>query len=118
MLFYFRPSIIKAEVTHINTLKMLESMKTDGIEIKSNCLCGEYKELCDLIGYEAVEKIYRHYCGGYISLPKKLFADDFVHGYIIACYHNGRKAKEIAREYDYTYSWVMKIIRRDKSNNI
>ena len=105
------------EVTHIDTLKMLSSMKSDGIEIKSNCLCGEYKELCELIGYEAVEKIYLHYCGGYISLPKKLFADDFVHGYILTCYHNGRKAKEIAREYDYTYSWVMKIIRKDKSNN-
>ena len=97
---------------YIDTLKILTDMKSDGVKIESSCLNGEYKELCDLIGYEAVEKIFIHYCGGYISLPKKLFVDDFVHEYIVKCYRNGRQPREIAREYDYTYSWVMKIIKR------
>ena len=97
---------------YIDTLKLLSSMRADGIRIDSHCLNGEYKDLCNLLGFEAVEKIFVHYYGGYISFPKKLFMDDFVHDYIVTCFCNGRKPREIAREYDYTYSWVMKIIRR------
>ena len=98
----------------MNTVNILSSMRADGVEITSPCLYGEYKELCDLIGYEAVEKLYIKYCGGYLSLPKKLLVDDFVHSYIVACYMGGRNAKEMARQFDYTYSWVMKIIRKSK----
>lgn len=101
----------------MNTINILSSLKADGIEITSSCLNGEYKELCDLIGYDAVEKLYLQYYGGYISLPKKLLADEFVHSYIATCYNRGRNAKEMAREYDYTYSWIMKIVRTFKEQN-
>lgn len=67
------------EVIHINTVKILSHMKEDGIQLESDCLCGKYKEICDIIGYVAVEKLYLSYGGGYISLPKKLLADEFVH---------------------------------------
>ena len=97
----------------MNTVNVLSSMKADGIRIGSHCLNGEYKELCDLIGYEAVEKLYIKYYEGYISLPKKLFVDEFVHSYIVTCYKQGRNAKEMAREFDYTYSWIMKLVRKD-----
>ena len=96
----------------MNTVNILSSMKADGVEIDSHCLNGEYKELCNLIGYEAVEKLYIKYYGGYINLPKKLFEDAFVHGYIVTCYRQGRNAREMAREFDYTYSWVMKLVRK------
>jgi len=89
-------------------------MKDDGIQIKSDNLCGKYRELCDLIGFVAVEKLYLHYGGGYISLPKKFMADEFVHSYILECHRRGQKAKDLAKEYDYTYSWVLKIIRNAK----
>ena len=92
-------------------------MKEDGIKIESHCLYGDYKELCNLIGYEAVEKLYLRYSGGYINLPKKLFVEGFVHDYIVKCYFNGRKAKELAREYGYTYSWIMKLVREARSKN-
>jgi len=115
MLFYISLVIIGMEVTLIDTVKILESMKSEGVQIESNCLNGEYQTLCNLIGLEAVEKIYLHYGGGYISLPKKLFLDEFVHGYIVTCYRNGRDARGLAREFDYTYSWVLKLIRRARS---
>jgi len=94
----------------MDTIKVISSMKASGVEINSHSLNGEYRELCNLIGYEAVEKLYIKYCGGYINLPKKLLADEFVHGYIVTCYSNGYKAKDLAKELDYTYSWVRKII--------
>ena len=52
-------------------------MKEDGIQLESDCLCGKYKEICDIIGYVAVEKLYLSYGGGYISLPtrKSIFRD-------------------------------------------
>jgi|GEM_PF-296744 len=117
MLLFSRLIIIGVEVAHIDTMKILESMKADGVKIESHCLNGEYQKLCNLLGYEAVEKLYLHYYGGYLNLPKKLFVDDFVHSYIVRCYRNGRDAKEMAREYGYTYSWVMKLVRRARVNN-
>ena len=100
----------------MNTVNVLTAMKADGVEIDSHCLNEEYKVLCDLIGYEAVEKLYIKYYGGYISLPKKLFVDDFVHGYIVTCYKQGRDVREMAREFDYTYSWILKLVRRSRSS--
>lgn len=98
----------------MDTLKIVSSAKADGKIIDSECLYGEYITLCSLIGFEAVEKLYTVYCGGYISLPKKLLADDFVHGYIVECYYNGKKPKELAKEFDYTYGWIMRLIREDR----
>jgi len=102
------------EVVNVNTVNVISSMRADGVEIDSHCLNGEYRELCDLIGFDAVEKLYIKYNGGYIHLPKKLLIDEFVHGYIVTCYHSGRKAKLMAREFDYTYSWVLRIIRNSR----
>jgi len=103
----------------MDTLKLLNSLKADGVKVDSNCLRGDYKTLCELIGYEAVEKIYIYFRGsGYIKLSKKLFDDSFVHKYIVTRYHNGHAAEDLAREYDYTYSHVMKLIRRAKSRHI
>ena len=104
------------EVICIDTIKLLESMKSDGVVIDRSCLHGDYRELYDLVGYEAVEKIYMKYYGGYLSLPKKLLADEFVHSYISACYCKGRNAKEMAREFDYTYSWIMKVVKKVREN--
>ena len=98
----------------MNTINVLSSMKADGVSLESHCLNGEYKELCELIGYEAVEKLFVKYYGGYIVMPKKFLTDEFVHNYIVTCYHRGRKAKEMARTFDYTYSWVCKIIRNSR----
>ena len=89
-------------------------MKADGVRIESECLVGQYRDICDLIGYVAVEKLFLHYGGGYVSLPKKLLTDEFVHGYIVDCYKRGRKPKELAKDYDYTYSWILKIIRTSR----
>ena len=84
----------------------------------SSCLHGEYQELCELLGYETVEKIYRYYCGSYLNLPKKLFTDDFLHKHIAVCYSNGDTIKDIARECGYTYSWALKIIRKLKQEGM
>ena len=92
-------------------------MKANGVKIEGQNLQSAYKELCDLIGYEAVEKLYLRYRGGYISLPKKFFIDEFVHSYIVTRYINGNNANEMAREYDFTYSWIMKLVRKARVNN-
>jgi len=97
----------------LDTVKLLKALKADNIEVESHCLRGDYKTLCELIGYEGVEKIYLHYLGsGYINVTKKLFVDSFVHNYIVTCYHKGRTPENLAREFDYSYSHVMKLIRR------
>ena len=98
----------------MNTINVLSSIKANGEMIDSHCLNGRYKELCDLIGYEATEKLYIRYYGEHLAFPKKFLADEFVHSYIVKCYNNGYKAKQMARDFDYTYSWILKIIRSSK----
>ena len=100
----------------MNTPNILSAMKADGIRIENHCLHEQYRELCDLLGYEAMEKLYLRFSGGYLSLPKKLFRDEFVHGYIVSCVKQGRNVNEMARQFDYTYSWIMKLVRKDKNN--
>ena len=58
-------------------------------------------------------KIYKKYSGQYLTFPKKLLTDDYVHQMLLAEY-DGRNGKALARKYGYTYSWVMKMIKASK----
>lgn len=88
-------------------------MNIDNKYLTSDCYNGSYKELIDLIGYENTMKIYESYAGQYITLPKKLYSDDYIHQCIREEY-NGTNAREIAKKYNYTYSWIMKLLKNNK----
>jgi len=115
LLLIFTSSIItlrEREVAVIDSVRLLSSIKDDGFKVESQDLFGEYKELCDLIGYEAVEKIYLKYSGGYVSLPQKFLSDEFIRHYIVTCCGNGRTISEMARKCGYSYSWVLRLTKK------
>ncbi len=85
----------------------------DVSELDVSCFNGCYRDLVELIGHDNTLILYRAYAGQYVSFPKKLLADSFVHEQIIKEY-NSVNAKELARKYGYTYSWIMKLIKKLK----
>ena len=88
-----------------------EIIDTKGL--KSSCFNGSYKELVDLIGHDNTLILYENYAGQYLSLPKKLIAEEYLHKLILSEY-DGTNAKKLARKYGYTYSWIQKILKKLK----
>lgn len=97
-------------VRHIN----LETIETTYRSLESTCFNGCYCELVELIGHENMFKMYKKYSGQYLSFPKKLLTDEYVHEMLLAEYDGGN-GKILARKYGYTYSWVMKMIKASKN---
>ena len=78
--------------------------------LDSSCFNGAYKELVELIGYENTLLIHDYFAGQYVTFPKRLLSEKYLHEQIIKEY-NGTNAKELARKYDYSYSWIRKIVK-------
>ncbi|MEI3610463.1 Mor transcription activator family protein [Pseudogracilibacillus sp. SO10305] len=87
-----RSEIEKAENKHFNTV---------------------YRELVEIIGLEHTLKLYDFYSGQYLTFPKRVLKESYLHQRIVEEY-DGTNARHLARKYDYSYSWVMKVLKRHK----
>lgn len=72
---------------------------------------GIYKELINIVGYENTIKLHEYYAGQYITFPKRILKESYIYRRIVEEY-DGTNARELARKYDYSYSWIMKILKR------
>lgn len=97
----------------MDTSKLLNKLKDSEDEQRIHCLNDTYKKLAKVIGFDAAIKLHSEFGGGYISLPKKLLSDEYVYQCILNEY-NGSNAKEIAKSFDCTYSWILKIVKMKK----
>lgn len=64
-----------------------------------------YKDLIELIGFENTLKVYSHYNGQQLSLPKRLYSKTYVEKKVIEEY-DGTNVKQLAKKYSYTERWV------------
>ncbi len=79
--------------------------------LDSSCFNGAYKEFVELIGHQNTLLVYNYFAGQYVTFPKKLLAEQYLHEQILNEY-DGKNAKDLARKYGYSYSWVMKVLKR------
>ena len=86
----------------------------DLTNLDTSCFNGAYKEFAEVFGVEITLKIHEHFGGQCVSFPKKILADSYLHRLILT-EHDGTNSKHLARKYNYTHSWVMKLIRRNKA---
>lgn len=94
--------------------QILEEVKVVDIStLDSSCFNGAYKEFVELIGHKNTLLVHNYFAGQYVTFPKKLLSEHYLHDQIVSEY-DGQNAKELARKYDYSYSWVMKILKRKK----
>jgi len=85
----------------------------DVMKLDSSCFHGAYKEICRLLGHQAVIKIHEHYAGQLVSFPKKLLADAYVHEAIYREY-DGTNTVFLSKKYGYTVSWIQKVVKTKK----
>lgn len=87
-----RSEIEKAENKHFNTV---------------------YRELVEIIGLEHTLKLHDFYSGQYLTFPKRVLKESYLHQRIVEEY-DGTNARHLARKYDYSYSWIMKVLKKHK----
>ncbi|SCX66918.1 Mor transcription activator family protein [Lysinibacillus fusiformis] len=86
----------------------------DFSSLDSSCFNGAYKEFIELIGHKNTLLVHNYFAGQYVTFPKKLLSEEFLHNQITREY-DGKNAKELARKYGYSYSWVMKVLKRSNT---
>lgn len=74
-----------------------------------------YRELVEIVGYENTIKLHEYYAGQYITFPKRILRESYLHQRIVEEY-NGTNARDLARKYDYSYSWIMKVLKKHKES--
>lgn len=84
--------------------------------LDSSCFNGAYKEFVELIGHKNTLLVHNYFAGQYVTFPKKLLSEQYLHDQIISEY-DGKNAKELARKYGYSYSWIMKVLKRKRFLN-
>jgi len=85
----------------------------DMTKLDSSCFHGAYRDICELLGQQAVLIIHEHYAGQLVSFPKKLLADSYVHREIIREY-DGTNAVILSKKYGYTVSWIRKVVKTNR----
>ena len=85
-------------------------MPMDSSKIKGEYLNGAYNELANLLGIEAVLKIYNTYRGQQLTLPVQLFSKDFIIRQIVEEY-DGYNIKQLATKFGYSEKWIRKILK-------
>lgn len=93
--------------------KQVEVVIIDLVKLDSSCFNGSYKELVELIGHESTLLLHKTYGGQYVTFPKKLLADAYIHELILTEY-DGTNAIELAKKYNYTYSWIRKLLKKNQ----
>lgn len=75
-----------------------------------------YQELVEVIGYENMIKLHEYYAGQYITFPKRILKESYIHQRIIEEY-DGTNARDLARRFNYSYSWIMKLVQRHRNSS-
>lgn len=68
-----------------------------------------YLQLFDLIGEEAMMKVYEAYHGQQLTLPMRLYAGDKV-AKAVRKQYTGHNSGELMHKYDYSQRWIKKVI--------
>ena len=85
-------------------------------ENEEKALTDRYFELCELLGAEAMMKLYDHYHGDKIDCPMKLYRAEYVAD-LAAQEKDCRKRAEIARAGGYALKFIESIIQKRKKEN-
>lgn len=85
-------------------------------ENEEKALTDRYFELYELLGAEAMMKLYDHYHGDKIDCPMKLYRAEYVAD-LAAQEKDRRKRAEIARTGGYALKFIESIIQKRKKEN-
>lgn len=88
----------------------------DNNKIKNEHLNGFYGEVANLLGVEAALKIHNEFRGQQVSIPVRLFSQDYIISQVVENY-DGSNIKALATRFGYSEKWVRQVLKEhiDKS---
>ncbi|MCP9613242.1 Mor transcription activator family protein [Levilactobacillus brevis] len=86
---------------------------TDKLDI--GALHNFYHGLSDLVGPEAMMKIYEQYKGTQLSVPVHLYDRDLAAQRVVREF-NGHNQQDLARIYGYSEKWVKSVLRQSRQD--
>ena len=80
------------------------------LKTSSKYFNGIYKDLCDLIGEENTQKVYKEYRGQQITFPVEFYSKEYIYSQIIDEF-NGSNLKQLATKYGYSERTIRRILK-------
>ena len=109
-----RGAMIKIDFNDINDEKVYEAFGVEGNEAEA--LCDAYLELFELIGKDAMLKLFTHYRGDKIDLPMRLYRIEFIADLAKQAPDRRERAK-LARAGGYTAKAIENLLSKRKGEN-
>ncbi|KRN28226.1 hypothetical protein IV38_GL001680 [Lactobacillus selangorensis] len=75
-----------------------------------------YAQIYDLLGEEAMQKVFELYRGRQISFPMRLYDRNKVMHRILKEY-NGHNISELTHKYNYSQRWIRQVINKEKGKS-
>jgi len=85
----------------------------DKSSLASGHLNGIYEEFAELVGIDAVVKIYTKFRGQQVNFPVRLFAQGYVINQILERY-DGKNLNTLATKFGYSERWVREMLKKYK----
>jgi len=76
-----------------------------------------YREINDLVGLDAMLKIYLHFKGQQLTFPMRLYDSHLIQKNVISEF-DGTNIKELAIKYDYSEQTIRRMIRDSVEDDI
>lgn len=87
--------------------------KKDG---KTQQYAGIYQEMTELIGEQAINKLYQNFRGQQIVFPMRLYNKEYVVKELLERY-DGANLKQLALEFGYTERYLRTLIKQSKDQS-
>lgn len=101
----------RIEINNLTENNAYEAFCVEGNEAEA--LTDSYYELYELLGAEAMLKLYKHYHGDKIDCPMKLYRAEYI-AELVAMTQDRRKRADIARAGGYSLKFIESIIQKRK----
>ena len=82
--------------------------------MENSNLNGVYVSICDIIGFENTEKIYKYFSGSQVNFPTRLYSKEYVMEQAVKNYDGTTNSVNfIANKYNYSERTVRKMLKPD-----
>ena len=86
-------------------------------KIEFEALNSIYKELIELIGIEATEKIYNQYRGQMVNFPVRVYNSDYIKKFVSEN-RDSREFKTLSRDLGCSERWIRQLAKGNENSGI
>lgn len=106
--------MIKIDLENMNEEAIYKALEVDGNE--ANALNDSYLELFELIGRDAMLKLFKHFHGDKINCPMRLYRPEYIAD-MAKQFDDRRERAKIARAGGYSAKFIEGLLRKRKEED-